>query len=136
MAPSGRTLSIVSYTVAGDVTVYSAGATASMENIGDITISSNGAWSFTPDVGFSGSVPVITYTVTDGIVTDTGTLSLNVLAAQTSVPSNPVTFALTATSGRITYNVGPGQSMADLNEVPWGGLQPGDVVNIFYRETP
>jgi hypothetical protein len=35
-----------------------------------------------------------------------------------------------------TYNVGPGQRYADLQEVPWLSLQAGDVVNVFYRPEP
>jgi hypothetical protein len=35
-----------------------------------------------------------------------------------------------------TYNVGPGQTTAELTDVPWLSLQAGDVVNIFYRTNP
>jgi hypothetical protein len=35
-----------------------------------------------------------------------------------------------------TYNVGPGQTYADLNSVPFGTLVAGDVVNIYAQPTP
>lgn len=35
-----------------------------------------------------------------------------------------------------TYNVGPGKTYAELTDVPWLSLVPGDVVNVFYRPTP
>jgi hypothetical protein len=45
-----------------------------------------------------------------------------------------VTAALTGSHA--TYNVGPGQMSTELTNVPWLSLQPGDVVNIYYRSTP
>lgn len=42
-----------------------------------------------------------------------------------------------ALTGRgTTFNVGPGQRYADLQDVPWLSLRGGDVVNIFYRAEP
>lgn len=35
-----------------------------------------------------------------------------------------------------TYNVGPGQDYSELTAVPWLKLVAGDVVNIYYRNTP
>jgi len=32
-----------------------------------------------------------------------------------------------------SYDVGPGQPLAALRDVPWGALQPGDFVNIHYK---
>ena len=34
-----------------------------------------------------------------------------------------------------TFNVGPGQTYAELTEVPWLSLRAGDVVNVFHRPT-
>jgi hypothetical protein len=48
--------------------------------------------------------------------------------------SNPVTTAMIGSHQ--TYNVGPGQSYAEPDTIPWGNLQAGDVVNIFYRPGP
>jgi hypothetical protein len=35
-----------------------------------------------------------------------------------------------------TYRVGPGQPLATPSQVPWESLQPGDVVLVYWRETP
>ena len=35
-----------------------------------------------------------------------------------------------------TYDVGPGQRLSELTDVPWLSLEAGDVVNIFYRSEP
>ena len=35
-----------------------------------------------------------------------------------------------------SYNVGPGQALANISEVPWDSLQAGDQVYIHWRSTP
>jgi hypothetical protein len=47
-------------------------------------------------------------------------------------------FALgaSATVLAATYEVGPGKPLANINDVPWESLQPGDTVLIYYRSTP
>jgi hypothetical protein len=40
------------------------------------------------------------------------------------------------TGSHSTYNVGPGQTYAEPDTVPWGALQAGDVVNIHHRAEP
>lgn len=40
------------------------------------------------------------------------------------------------TGSHTTYDVGPGQKLTELNDVPWLDLQAGDVVNIHYRPEP
>ena len=47
---------------------------------------------------------------------------------------NPVTTALTGSHA--TYNIGPNQTYTECNNVPFGALVAGDVVNIYYRATP
>jgi len=50
--------------------------------VGTISINSNGAYSFTPALNYNGPVPVITYTLSDGVgATDTSTLTINVTPA-------------------------------------------------------
>jgi len=51
-----------------------------------------------------------------------------------SVESDPVTAPLVGSHA--TYDVGPGQELEDPGQVPWGALEAGDVVNIFFREEP
>ena len=55
-------------------------------------------------------------------------------SGQTAIPGNPV--ATARTGSHTTYNVGPGQPYTEPDTVPWGALQAGDVVNVFYRATP
>ena len=35
-----------------------------------------------------------------------------------------------------TYEVGPGKTFANIGDVPWELLQPGDTVLIYWRSTP
>ncbi|MBU2581403.1 MAG: choice-of-anchor L domain-containing protein, partial [Alphaproteobacteria bacterium] len=77
--PDGDAISVSQFTVAGSATVFSAGDTASLVGIGDLTILANGSYTFVPSSNYNGSVPVVTYTVSDGYGgTDTGTLTLTV----------------------------------------------------------
>ena len=72
-------VSVTQFLVAGDVTVYAAGSTATIAGVGTLQIAANGAYTFTPAANYNGPVPVVTYTVTDGSGTDdTSTLTLTV----------------------------------------------------------
>ncbi|HEY8604778.1 Ig-like domain-containing protein, partial [Tsuneonella suprasediminis] len=64
--PDGDTLSVTSFTVAGDPATHTAGDTVTIAGVGTITIGSNGDYTFTPDANWNGTVPTITYTVSDG----------------------------------------------------------------------
>lgn len=129
--PDQGTLSLTRYVVFGDATIYSPGATATIAGVGTIQMSSNGAYTFTPNTGYSGSVPPITYTTSNGTYSSEGVLTLSVSPAPSDVLSDPVTFALTGSHA--TYNC---YTDADLNNVPWGALVAGDVVNIHWKSTP
>ena len=50
-----------------------------------------------------------------------------------SVVSNPVTTALNATGSGTRYDV---TTDAEFDNVPWGSLVAGDVVNVFHKATP
>ena len=75
----GNTLSIVNVTVAGDATVYTPGQTITVAGKGALTVAANGAYSFVPVAAYLGSVPTFSYTLTDGTVTATSSLTLNVI---------------------------------------------------------
>ena len=81
----GDSLTVTTFMVAGDLTVYNAGDTATIPGKGELTIQSDGSYVFDPAPNYAGSVPVATYTVSDGTTTDTGTLTLTVDA----VPDAP-----------------------------------------------
>lgn len=62
----GDTLKVVSYTVAGDSTVHAAGTAVTIAGKGSLTLLANGVWLFNPVNDWNGTLPVITYTLTDG----------------------------------------------------------------------
>ncbi len=72
--------SVTSFTVAGTTVDIPDGGSNSVniDNIGAITIQSNGEYLFTPVEHYSGAVPPIAYTVTDGTATDTSELTIEV----------------------------------------------------------
>lgn len=75
----GSPLAVTNFRVAGDLTVYLPGQTATMSGVGQFTLASTGVWSFTPDAGHTGMVPVITYTASDGNNSESTTITLTVL---------------------------------------------------------
>src|SRR5690554_1128818 len=70
--PDGDDLTVTSFTIGNDPTVYPAdGTPVSVEDadgnlIGEITLNENGDYSFTPVPDWNGSVPDIHYTISDG----------------------------------------------------------------------
>ena len=44
-------------------------------------------------------------------------------------------FLLVSNARAVVYNVGPGQTYAEINDVPWENLAAGDTVNIYWRST-
>ncbi|MDE1168681.1 MAG: retention module-containing protein [Pseudomonas sp.] len=72
-------VSVVDFTVGG--VTYKAGETASNATIGSLTIAADGSYTFIPTANWNGTVPTISYTVTDGSGTDVkSTLSITVTA--------------------------------------------------------
>ncbi|MVW89417.1 retention module-containing protein, partial [Pseudomonas sp. PB101] len=70
-------VSVVNFTI-GETT-YTAGSTATIANVGTLVIGANGAYTFTPDANYNGSVPTVSYTVTDGSGSNvTSTLNISV----------------------------------------------------------
>jgi parallel beta-helix repeat protein len=110
---------------------------------------SNGNLVGTPDASQVGSYYNILISVSDGkatvslpaftlvvapaviVVPDPGT---NAGVAQGAAPVNVCTTALVGSHA--TYDVGPGRAYAELDNVPFGALVAGDVVNIHARGTP
>ncbi|MFD2529993.1 tandem-95 repeat protein, partial [Polaribacter marinaquae] len=82
----GDPLSIAAFVVDG--TTYGAGETATFTE-GVLKITSDGGYTFTPASNFNGTVPEITYNVTDGSATVPGTLDITV----TAVNDAPVAIA-------------------------------------------
>ncbi|MCF6322431.1 MAG: Ig-like domain-containing protein, partial [Rhizobiaceae bacterium] len=76
----GDPLSITGFVIAGDATSYNPGDTATITGVGDLTINADGSYDFVPVLNYNGTVPVATYTLSDGALTDTATLTLAVAA--------------------------------------------------------
>ncbi|WP_429372650.1 cadherin-like domain-containing protein [Pseudomonas sp. 18173] len=68
-------LSVVTFTIDGVTGTFTAGQTATIANVGTLVIGANGAYTFTPDANYNGSVPTVSYTVSDG---STSTLNISV----------------------------------------------------------
>ncbi len=80
--PDGDALTIVSFVVNG--TTYTVGTTVNMAE-GDLTINADGSYTFVPANGYTGNVPAITYTVTDG--QDTADALFNITVRANSAPN-------------------------------------------------
>ncbi|WP_331648373.1 tandem-95 repeat protein, partial [Piscinibacter sp.] len=97
----GPALSVSSFGVAGSQ--YAAGASAVLPGLGVFTIAADGSYSFTPVPNYSGAVPVVTYTATDGTSSASTTLSLSVTAvndapvAADDLASTPINTPITIT---------------------------------------
>jgi hypothetical protein len=56
-----------------------------------------------------------------------------------SIPLAVLAVSLSAgapTAYALTFEVGPGKTIANVGDVPWESLNPGDTVLIYYRATP
>ena len=60
----GNTLTVTQFVING--VTYTAGTTATISGVGTIVVNANGTFTFTPAANYSGNVPDITYTVSDG----------------------------------------------------------------------
>jgi hypothetical protein len=96
------------FTVNG--TTFAVGETAELTE-GDLSINDDGSYSFIPADDFNGDVPVVTYTVSDGINTDTSTLTINVTPVSDLTDDNESVSAAEDTS--ITGNVLTNAASAD-----------------------
>ena len=77
--PLGDALTVTQFVVgASTVTVDPiAGGSISLAE-GDLTINADGSFTFDPAANFNGSVPQVTYTISDGSLTDTATLDITI----------------------------------------------------------
>jgi len=90
----GPALSIIGFTVSGVSGTATIGVPFIISNVGTIQIDANGGYQFTPLSNYSGAVPIIVYTVSDGTLTATATLTITI----NPVNDNPVGTNDTATA--------------------------------------
>lgn len=103
--PDGDALSVTQFTVDGKT--YNAGDTAILEGIGTITISGDGSYTLTLAPNWHGSVPTVTYTVSDGKGgTDTAKLEITIDPAidLTAADDTATTREDTPVSGTVATN--------------------------------
>ncbi|WP_434939267.1 retention module-containing protein [Shewanella sp. HL-SH8] len=79
-------LTVQSYTIAGDQSVYQAGSSVSLPE-GLLTLNTDGSYTFTPSIDWNGQVPVITYTTNTGV---TATLTITVTPEPDQATITPV----------------------------------------------
>ena len=85
----GDALNVTQFVVGG--TTYAAGSIATLAGIGTLQINGNGSYAFTPAPNYNGPVPVATYTITDGTLTASSTLTLSVAPINDAPVANPDT---------------------------------------------
>lgn len=83
---NGLPLSVTEFRIDGDEATYSADETAIIADVGSLTIGSDGTYTFEPVDNYSGDVPTVIYTVSNGETTDSSALTITVDAAA-DVPS-------------------------------------------------
>ena len=108
--------SVVNFTVGG--TQYLAGETATIANVGTLVIGANGVYTFTPDANYNGTVPTVSYSVTDGSGTDvTSTLNLSVAPIDDNFTDTSETVATnedTAVSGSVLIGTSSGDGTVSV----------------------
>ena len=94
------TLTVTKFTIDGVDTT--AGTTKTITGVGSLVVNSNGLYSFTPATGYTGAVPVATYTIDDGrLGTDTAMLTITINGVDTPPDPDALTngqFAFTLTT--------------------------------------
>ncbi|WP_185696456.1 Ig-like domain-containing protein [Halomonas sp. YLB-10] len=81
----GDALSVASFSVEGLTGTFTAGETATIAGVGTLTLNADGSYRFDPALNYHGSVPKVTYVLSDGHVSDTATLSITVDSVDDSV---------------------------------------------------
>ncbi|MBP6018350.1 MAG: cadherin-like domain-containing protein [Burkholderiaceae bacterium] len=106
--PDGDPLTVTEFKVDtdGDGTpeTFMAGDTATILGVGILTVGTNGSYTFTPEPGWNGAVPIVTYTTSDGQGTDTAVLTITVNGAPVPVGLMPDQSSEDANTG-ISVNV-------------------------------
>lgn len=101
-------LTITGYTISGVTGNQTVGSTVTIAGKGDIRINADGSYSFTPVANYSGPVPPITYTVSDGNGgTATAVLSITVTPVNDAPTASPDTKTIsenTVASGTVIAN--------------------------------
>jgi gliding motility-associated-like protein len=99
------TLTVQDYTIAGISGTQTVGSTVTIPLVGEITILANGSLTFVPVLNYNGTVPTITYTLTDGVFTDTADIVVTVTAVNdTPLANNDTNANIPSTAGATAIN--------------------------------
>ncbi|WP_298782176.1 tandem-95 repeat protein, partial [uncultured Polaribacter sp.] len=120
----GDALSISTFTIDGDTTIYNAGQTANITDKGSILINSDGSYTFIPASDFNGDFPQITYSVFDGTVNVPATLDIEV------TPVNDAPVAVNDTANSTLEDTPITIDTVGLNDTDDGTIEPNSVVLI------
>ncbi|MBA6339377.1 tandem-95 repeat protein, partial [Colwellia sp. BRX8-7] len=125
-------MTVTSFTVGGNT--YNAGDTVTLAE-GELTLNTDGSYTFTPNDNFNGAVPVITYTVTDGAGdTQSSTLTISVTpVSDLSDDSETVTIAEdTTATGNVLDNAETADGPLTVTSFTVGGntYNAGDTVTL------
>ncbi|MEL4389838.1 beta strand repeat-containing protein, partial [Shewanella xiamenensis] len=104
-------LSVQSFSIAGQTGPFVLGQAYVISGVGSFTLNANGSYSFTPVANYNGTVPVITYVLTDGSSTDSSTLSITVTPVNDDFTDNNEVVSIAEDSGAKTGNVIDGSSV-------------------------
>ena len=74
----GASIQVTQFSINGLSTDYSAGQTATIVGVGTLLINADGSYTFSPAPNYNGAVPLVNYTISDGTLTASSTLTLNV----------------------------------------------------------
>ncbi|MFB0979300.1 MAG: retention module-containing protein, partial [Alteromonadaceae bacterium] len=112
-------LTVQSYTVLGDATVYLNGQTASVEG-GNLIINTDGSYSFTPLANWNGNLPIITYT-TNTNATDILLITITPTPDLTDGNEEATTLEDTLLSGNVLDNASSPDNPLSVTSFTIGG---------------
>ncbi|KAI9549366.1 LOW QUALITY PROTEIN: hypothetical protein GHT06_003732 [Daphnia sinensis] len=122
----GATLLVTEFVVGGqEITVDpTTGGTAVLDGVGTIVMQADGSFVFTPDPAYTGKVPVLTYTVTDGTLETTADLQL-VVEPVPDAPTAVNDIASVAEDGTLACTTGTCNLLANDTSDPRFDGSPG-----------
>ncbi len=119
----GNALSISGYTIAGIAGTQAVGSPVVISGVGTITINANGSYSFAPVANYTGAIPVMTYTVSDGVGgTDTSTLTLSITAVNDAPVDADETNTVTEDTTLTVVDGGVGDLLNNATDVEGNAL--------------
>jgi hypothetical protein len=121
----GSALTVTQFSING--TTYAAGSVADISGVGTVTIQTNGDYTFTPVANWSGSVPSVVYTVTDGSDASTGLLALKVTPVADVPTINAINNIYMLLEGNTTISTGSSDTPVTRKYDSGAGVSQGNL---------